>query len=365
MAYIDNVNKVLNIQPEAAPTRVRLSQNENGRNLYFTLAGNENPIPSGVTVTIIGTKPDGTVYSGTGSISNDVVLIPETVQLTAVAGVWDAKVKITSGGNTVATGRIRFLIDADTVAPGSVPSSSVLEGLVEQAQQYAETARQEAYGSPLTATTVAGMTDHTRVYVYTGSESGYTAGHWYYWNGSAWTDGGIYNSTAVQTDKNLRLSDVAADAKVVGDEITSLKGDLSDISSHIFDSVTKSGTFVVVDNASVPQVEISAETATLSIKHTGKNLLKFPYTASSIETHGLTFDVLTDGSVHVTGTGDQNVSFTLSPESSSSRASIKAGTYTLSGTPSNGGQGIGYVWLSGVGQGTIYDYGGGVTFTIT
>lgn len=223
MAYIDNVNKVLNIQPEAAPTRVRLSQNENGRNLYFTLAGNENPIPSGVTVTMIGTKPDGTVYSGTGSISNDVVLIPETVQLTAVAGVWDAKVKITSGGNTVATGRIRFLIDADTVAPGSVPSSSVLEGLVEQAQQYAETARQEAYGSPLTAALASDMTDKTRVYVYTGSEVSYTAGHWYYWNGSAWTDGGVYNSTAVQTDKTLSLMDVPADGKAVGDAIATDK----------------------------------------------------------------------------------------------------------------------------------------------
>jgi len=200
MAYIDNVNKVLNIQPEAAPTRVRLSQNENGRNLYFTLAGNENPIPSGVTVTISGTKPDGTVYSGIGSISNDVVLIPETVQLTAVAGVWDAKVKITSGGNTVATGRIRFLIDADTVAPGSVPSSSVLEGLVEQAQQYAETARQEAYGSPLTAATSSAMTDKTRVYVYTGSETGYTFGNWYYWNGTAWTSGGVYNNVAIEDD---------------------------------------------------------------------------------------------------------------------------------------------------------------------
>ena len=52
-------------------------------------------------------------------------------------------------------------------------------------------------GAPLQASTVAGMTDHTKVYVYTGSEAGYTLGHWYYWNGTAWADGGIYNAIAV------------------------------------------------------------------------------------------------------------------------------------------------------------------------
>ena len=171
MAYIDNVTSILQIQPDGLPTFVRLSQNENGRNLYFQLAGNEIDIPANSTITISGTKPDGTVYSGTGSITDNVILIPEMIQMTAVAGYWDAKVKIISGGNTIATGRIRFVIDADTVDPDSVPSDSELEGLVAEAQQYAETARTEAYGSPLTATTAAGMTDHTRVYVYTGSES--------------------------------------------------------------------------------------------------------------------------------------------------------------------------------------------------
>lgn len=51
-------------------------------------------------------------------------------------------------------------------------------------------------GSPLTSNTKAGMTDTTKVYVYTGSESGMANGHWYYYNGSAWTDGGVYNSIA-------------------------------------------------------------------------------------------------------------------------------------------------------------------------
>lgn len=87
-------------------------------------------------------------------------------------------------------------------------------------------------GAPYIATTVAGMTDKTRVYVYQGSESGYTSGNWYYWNGSAWTSGGTYNSTAVDTDKTLTQSDKPADSAVVGKEIGSLKESLEQLYSY-------------------------------------------------------------------------------------------------------------------------------------
>lgn len=89
-------------------------------------------------------------------------------------------------------------------------------------------------GAPYIATTVAGMTDKTRVYVYQGSESGYTSGNWYYWNGSAWTSGGIYNSAAVNTDKTLTQSDKPADSAVVGKEIGSLKEDLGNLDSDLY-----------------------------------------------------------------------------------------------------------------------------------
>lgn len=255
MAYIDDVYLVVNIAPVGIPTYVRLSQNENGRKLYFAVTGGE--IPSGSTATMSGTKPDGVVYSKAGSISGNTVTFSEDIQLTAVAGEWPAKIVIVNGGQTVMTARIRFAIDADTVAAGAVPSDSQLEGLVAQAAAYAEAAKDGAfYGSPLVASTVAEMTDKTRVYVYTGSESGYTSGNWYYWSGSAWTSGGVYNATAVSTDttlsiagkaadakatgdaiaavtiptdKTLTVSDAPADAKVVGDELADLKDDLSHI----------------------------------------------------------------------------------------------------------------------------------------
>lgn len=77
-------------------------------------------------------------------------------------------------------------------------------------------------GTPLVADAAIKMTDRTKIYVYTGSETGYAYGHWYYWDGSSWADGGVYNSAAVEVDKTLLLSDKPADAKTVGDILRSM-----------------------------------------------------------------------------------------------------------------------------------------------
>ena len=49
-----------------------------------------------------------------------------------------------------------------------------------------------ASGSPLVANSIAEMTDKTRVYVNT------TDGHWYYYNGGSWADGGVYQAVEVE-----------------------------------------------------------------------------------------------------------------------------------------------------------------------
>lgn len=81
---------------------------------------------------------------------------------------------------------------------------------------------QLAVGSPMVAETVSAMTDYSKIYVYVGSETGYTNGNWYYWNGSAWTSGGVYNSSAVETDTSLSVSGKPADAKAVGDALSAI-----------------------------------------------------------------------------------------------------------------------------------------------
>lgn len=76
---------------------------------------------------------------------------------------------------------------------------------------------EHGYGYPFVVNTSAEMTDITKIYVYVGNEEGYTYGNWYYYNGTAWVSGGVYNSTAFETDKTLTVSGAAADAKVTGD----------------------------------------------------------------------------------------------------------------------------------------------------
>lgn len=71
-------------------------------------------------------------------------------------------------------------------------------------------------GTPLVAATVAAMTDNNKIYVYTGTESGYTKGNWYYNDGTKWVSGGVYNATALQTDTTLSVSGEAADSESVG-----------------------------------------------------------------------------------------------------------------------------------------------------
>ena len=95
--------------------------------------------------------------------------------------------------------------------------------LVEQKDFDAEIAKLNAkVGTPLVANAASAMVDTTKIYVYTGNENGYVNGNWYFYNGTNWESGGVYNAVAVQTDKTLTQEDRAADAKKTGDEINKL-----------------------------------------------------------------------------------------------------------------------------------------------
>lgn len=87
---------------------------------------------------------------------------------------------------------------------------------------------QKVVGSPFVANTAASMTNTDRVYVYTGSESGYTSGNWYYYDGSAWVSGGVYNSAGMNTDTTLEMAGIPADAEATGEAVADLSRQLND-----------------------------------------------------------------------------------------------------------------------------------------
>lgn len=172
-------------------------------------------------------------------------------------------------------------------------------------------------GAPYIATTVAGMTDKTRVYVYQGSESGYTSGNWYYWNGSAWTSGGTYNSAAVDTDKTLTQSDKPADSAVVGKEIGSLKESVSNKITKFYASNQGETHITDSDNGKIQDMMIYGKSSqdgtpatdnpveiksvvNPTVKIVGKNLLNA--TLQTITLNGVTCINNGDGTYTLNGT---------------------------------------------------------------
>lgn len=80
------------------------------------------------------------------------------------------------------------------------------------------------YGSPVGVTSSSAMTDEGTIYLYEGTTGGgYAQGHFYYWDGTAWADGGEYAAATVQTDKTLLVENRAADAKATGEAVGELK----------------------------------------------------------------------------------------------------------------------------------------------
>ena len=166
------------------------------------------------------------------------------------------------------------------------------ENAVNEAQNVLNKAR-ALIGAPLVANTAEGMTDTSRIYVYTGSEAGYTSGHWYYYDGSAWTDGGVYNAVAVDTDTTLTIAGKAADAKETGDQLTGLKENLNAKIDTITDGldVTASGkTSLYLNTGDTAIIDVKSITGTVNTYidgHSSENVLalnavtKVEYTAVS------------------------------------------------------------------------------------
>lgn len=180
-----------------------------------------------LTASDINTTNNTTIQAVINSLSADISAIVQSVTNEATAR---------SNADTELSGRI-------TTNATGITNEATARANADTALGNRITALQGAVGSPLVASTASAMTETSKIYVYTGSETGYTNGNWYYYNGTAWTSGGVYNAVAINTDTTLTVAGMAADAKATGDGLNDLKSAIGEEQAkYITDDVSNTAT---------------------------------------------------------------------------------------------------------------------------
>ena len=233
------VNKIIQLDftEEGLRENVEAVQGDTGRTLLCNITGVDM---TGVSARFYAVKKSGKEIYNNCSASGNKVIIDLTEQTLAETGIVKCQLDLRKGSQKVQSFIFDITVTESLMAQSEYLSSNEyrviddLAGEVENnknkiAELDDKKANKDDYGSPLTASTVSAMTDKKKVYVYTGSESGYTAGNWYSWNGTAWVSGGVYNSAAIQTDETLTKAGKAADSAITGKKISELKESIKNV----------------------------------------------------------------------------------------------------------------------------------------
>ena len=135
MANLITQEYAINMTPGAIPAVVHVSQYDAGnRNLRFLLySGNAKfIIPSSATVSIRGSKTDGTVYEYRLNTSDNTAEGPVQVQMTAVAGRHMAEIRVYDGSTVIGSANIVIMVEKSPSPENYTPSATELP-LLEQA----------------------------------------------------------------------------------------------------------------------------------------------------------------------------------------------------------------------------------------
>lgn len=123
----------LNIIPQGVNPIIHVSQYDKGQTWIFTLYEGDIPynVPSGSTVTIQGTKKDGTGFQYPCTYTDNTVTAIETDQMTLFCGKYPCEISITNNDQII--GSLNFIIDVEQAPLGddTVISETDLPLLIE------------------------------------------------------------------------------------------------------------------------------------------------------------------------------------------------------------------------------------------
>ena len=200
----------LNMIPQRNVSNLYFSQNDVGRVATVNLVDGGTPysIPIGATVKIQATKPSGLGFSETCTFSGSTVTVTSTATMTDEAGVFPCEIQVTSGGTILGSANFNFFVERNPHPNGTTDGTAesvvneITIALNEALEEIDEAKYSGVYGGIKVVSTVAEMTDISLVYLYNGTETGYTSGHWYYYDMGTylWTDGGQYTGWSTVED---------------------------------------------------------------------------------------------------------------------------------------------------------------------
>ena len=105
-----------------------------------------------------------------------------------------------------------------------------------------------ALSTPTAASEASEMLDESTIYVYTGSETGYTYGDWYYYDGTEWVSGGEYASTALTVEtaptqgstNAVSSGGVYSVTSALDADVTKIHGDIYRVESFKWSNIASS-----------------------------------------------------------------------------------------------------------------------------
>lgn len=143
----------LNLIPGSPLPRINVSQYDNGsRTLQFNLYNGVSPyeIPSGASVSIVGTKADNTGFEYACAFDGSLVSVNITDQMTVFAGEVQSELQIRQSGEVLGTANFiinveRAALSDDTqISETDIPIIQRIPEILEEAEGYADTAHKWA-----------------------------------------------------------------------------------------------------------------------------------------------------------------------------------------------------------------------------
>lgn len=132
-------------------------------------------------------RPDDSYYSITCDFDDKDYFDADMTQALTRPGRVACQLKVSYSADLVSTYTFYVMVEQSTDGLPVEQLGYDIYDLMDAAGQI--------HGQPTAITTAAQMTDHAVIYLYMGSETSYSNGHIYYWNGSAFADGGAYGGS--------------------------------------------------------------------------------------------------------------------------------------------------------------------------